>query len=255
MGSVPGEQDALGYEIPRKGSWGRDVFESTDALLACLEESCLKGGMQLPPIPSPPRPRTKNRGTRGRFRRALKLWSTAELFRNVINDVWSGHAKKRAAESEGLSKPRRVKKLDDVSRTWSRILLASQALMSARRESEESARTGVLLWARLRKGVTDLYGRLGDQVKYVDFVGNLIQELPSDAGKVVLLEVLPGKVAEVYSDVRNILKDLTAEEAEEFSAVRKRYDHVGGRDEEFTTYLNRSDVSDYWCYRTQEELE
>lgn len=257
IGSVPGEHDAYSYEIPGGDGWGKAVFESSDALLACLEESCLRGGMRLPvqPIPSPPRPRTSNRGTWGRFRRARKLWSTAEIFRNAINDVWSGHAKKRAAESEGLSKPRRVKITDDVSRTWSKILVASQTLMTARRVSEISARTGVLVWALLRKGVTDLHGRLEDQVKYVDFVGNLIQELPEHSGKADLLGALPGTVATVYADVRNILKSLTVEEEAEFEAVRQRYGHVGGREEEFAIYLRREDVSDYWCFKTQEELE
>lgn len=257
-GSVPRTDDACHFGISRRQASSRCIDMSADALLSGLVEGCKVGGIRLPlpPIPMPPKLRSKNRGTWGRFRRCLRLWREAEVLRNCVNEVWSGLAKTRRAEDDGVPLPKRVRNRDcDVSRPWLKLLSVAQHLTAARRESFKESPTGAAVWGRLRKGVADLYYRLSDQVKYVDFVGRLIQELPSWARKVILLDVLPGQVAAVYSDIRNVLKTLSEEGREEFLEVRKRYDHVGGKESEFHTYLNRPEVDDYWEYFTQEELD
>ena len=170
-----------------------------------------------------------------------------------MNDAWNGRPSDPIKGTTSPStRPQRIRNADvepHVKRGWSLVLDAARRLVASRRQSMEIDATGVELWARLRKSVTDAYGRPVDgKPTYSPFVADRVKELPPGAPTVDFLEEAPPALAEAFADEANVTKDMTDEERLEFEDLCRRYDHFGVKRVEWMLYHARSDVDGYWHY-------
>ena len=140
--------------------------------------------LPLPPLPPPPRPKGRSNRIQSRHRKSVRLWKRASELCSILNDAWNGRPSSQG-NNNNTPHPQRIRNADveaHVLRGWSVVLDAAKRLQASRRLSEESDATGVELWARLRKGVMDAYGRPTDgKPTYVSFATKRIKELPPGA--------------------------------------------------------------------------
>ncbi len=102
--------------------------------------------------------------------------------------------------------------------------------------------------SRLRKGVADVYGRTAERNIYEPFVAARIKASEPDAPEVELLRYLPPHVAEIIAYEGRVRRGPSDEGQEEFAQLCKRYDHVGGRREQWVEYHQRCDIDGLWSY-------
>ena len=189
-----------------------------DADLYDFAKQALAGSsvlLPLPPLPPPPRPFSRSARCRGRYRRALALWSVAERTRAVLNETG-------ASEMGGT--PARVKPCrlahaamsTEREAAWRHILRECQRVERARRESLAGALTGVTLQKELlkRDGV-DCYGRAVRAPTYLPFEAGLMAEPPAHHG-IDMLTALPPHLAVKYAHPDLLIKP-PAEWPEDFA--------------------------------------
>ena len=218
------------------GSFGPPPPHDKDELLKAIEAAALSDSaiLPLPSLPQPPRPSSRSSRVMSRYRKALRLWVRGSEMVSILNSAWMGRPSDHGSDkrSSADTRPQRIRNADvepHVRRGWSLVLEAAKRLQTSRRQSKEIDATGAELWARLRKSVTDAYGRPVDgKPTYKPFVAKLVKELPLGAPTVDFLEEAPPALSHVFSDEANVVKDMSPEERREFDDLCRRYDHVGG---------------------------
>jgi len=131
---------------------------------------------------------------------------------------------------------------------WQSLLLESKRLIAARRGSEANFPTGAALFTALRKSAGDVYGRVRTTSPYVPFVAATVQELPSHAPMIPMLDYLPPRQAEVFANEERCIKGLDAGGKAAFADLNKRYDMVGGNSQEWIKYLLSDEADPLWTY-------
>jgi hypothetical protein len=210
------------------------AWPGANELLSVINEAINKEEriFPLPPIPAPPEPRKRG----GRYRKAVATWRRGQELLERLNDLFAGPHSSGGGnlsvsrfEDPAPSRVRFSEGRPAHLRAWTLILKVAQGLNASRRLSEEKAETGVALWTLLRKGVADIYGRVGSKRdKYKDFVADLIIELPKGSPVVEAVIHLPTKVATDLQNPQKLVRQLDAEEQEEFEALMTKYDHLRG---------------------------
>ncbi len=131
---------------------------------------------------------------------------------------------------------------------WAHAATRCRRVREGRRLSQSETTTGASLFSRLRKSVTDTYGRVPGVNPYVPFVASKIKESDPKAPVVGLVPNLPAEIGRVISNPELTKRPLTPEEEVEFRNLCKRYDFFGGEPEEWPTYHHRPDVWGLWAY-------
>ena len=189
----------------------------------------------------------------------FSLWSIAcRVIENLNLCGKGGHSRLEVTEDVAVGAPRtnditgRVRLLDEdprVKGSWCEVLAHARHLRAARRCSFAKDKTGVALWERLGKALKDSYGRppaAGD--KYQPLRADDIAELPAGSPTVALLPNLPGRLAEAVKDHTRLIRELSDEDREMQSELRRRYDHFGGAPAEYPRLLNRAESEALWYF-------
>ena len=144
------------------GSFGPPPPHDKDELLRAIEAAALSDStiLPLPLLPQPPRPSSRSSRVMSRYRKALRLWDRGSEMVSILNSAWMGRPSDHGSDkrSSADTRPQRIRNAEvepHVKRGWSLVLDAARRLVASRRQSMEIDATGVELWARLRKSVTD----------------------------------------------------------------------------------------------------
>ena len=87
---------------------------------------------------------------------------------------------------------------------------------------------------------------------YVPLKGIMVAEPPPSDPPVMMMEALPARVAELYSDMSKMLR--SGEEAqEEMRGLNRQYNRVLGSRKEYRAYFARPDVRPLWDLIPEEE--
>ena len=106
----------------------------------------------------------------------------------------------------------------------------------------------------MRKAASDLYERRPGREVYRPFVSSLIKEGKPGSAEIVGLDVWPPEVSEMFRSPVNCLKEVKGEDKEFFDDLCRRYNHLGGAQEERVEYHSRSDIQGYFHYARKEEV-
>ena len=213
--------------------------------------------LPVPLPPMPPKPRSRSSRGRSRFSRASAL---CEIMRRCISEFNTASGIQTSGgciEGEVYCVPTddfRTRFCDaavdqSVKDCWTHAATWCRRMREGRRLSHAETETGASLFSRLRKSITDHYGRVPDESPYVPFVAELIKESEPTAPTVEMAPLLPEAVRIVITDPQKLFRPLCPEEEKEFVDLRRRYDFFGGDPPEWIKYHWRNDVHALWEYQ------